>query len=50
MCIDHARLALYQDMKEGMLAESNEFATKNLKEHLKSQYSVPYFPRILAKS
>lgn len=28
-------------MKEGILAESNEFATKNLKEHLKSKHSLP---------
>jgi exocyst complex component 2 len=28
--------ALYHDMKEGLLADSNEFATKNLKGHLKS--------------
>ncbi|PVG00796.1 hypothetical protein CPB86DRAFT_782356 [Serendipita vermifera] len=28
--------ALYHDMKEGLLADSNEFATKNLKGHLKN--------------
>ncbi|CCA74454.1 related to Exocyst complex component Sec5 [Serendipita indica DSM 11827] len=28
--------ALYQDMKDGLLAEDSEFATKKLKEHLKN--------------
>ena len=33
-------LALYNDMREGLLSESSEYATKNLREQLKCEASL----------
>jgi exocyst complex component 2 len=43
-----ACLALYTQMKEGLLSESTEYASKTLKDHLKRLISLVFiFPRVL---